>query len=128
MHHIREECITREIHHHDIFHRILPIRDIQVLPARHYKLEEGRLVELGRHEIPPGQAGDWVIMETLSKDDGAPLERRRFTAREFPGTQGDAVQYVTPQGYPRSEQTWVHYPVLETGAHESGQTVPFVFH
>lgn len=36
VHHIRHEEITREIHTHDVYHRQLPIIDVQVLPARHF--------------------------------------------------------------------------------------------
>ena len=36
VHHIRFEQTTREIHHHHVHNRILPIIDVQVLSARHF--------------------------------------------------------------------------------------------
>jgi hypothetical protein len=36
IHEIREERITREIHHHHVFHRTLNVHDVEVLPARHF--------------------------------------------------------------------------------------------
>ena len=52
---------------------------------------------------------------------------RRFTARPFRGQEGDYKEYVGKDGIPRTETTWVHPPVLETGAWATGQTAPFHF-
>ncbi|KAG9808051.1 hypothetical protein KCU68_g21667, partial [Aureobasidium melanogenum] len=101
VHHIREEVITREIHNHDVYHRILPIIDIEVLPARHF-VPTGNgdeLMEISEDEIP-GRTGynqQWFIGEMLSKlpkDSNFFREPLRFTAREFPGTEGDYKEYV----------------------------------
>ncbi|KAL8783005.1 MAG: hypothetical protein Q9195_009510 [Heterodermia aff. obscurata] len=130
VHHKREEVITREIHTHDVYHRILPIIDVEVLPPRHFlPVEGGGLVEIGADEVP-GRAKNWVIAETASKipsDQPAPKGVSRFTAREFPGTEGDRVEYVTEEGVRRTEETWVHPPELETGGRDTGQTWPMVF-
>ena len=130
VHHVREEVITREIHNHDVFHRILPVIDVEVLPPRHFlPVEGGGLVEIGADEVP-GRGHTWVIAETASKipsDQPAPTGARRFTARRFPGTEGDAIQYTTPEGYEHTETTWVHPPELETGGRDTGQTWPMVF-
>ena len=130
VHRIREEVITREIHDHDIYHRILPVIDVEVLPPRHFlPVEGGGLVEISASEVP-GRGKNWVIAETASKipsDQPAPTAPNRFSAREFHGTEGDAKSYETPSGYERTEQTWVHPPELETGGRDSGQTWPMVF-
>ena len=125
VHEVREEMVTREVHNHDIYHRILPIVDVEVLPARHFKQEGSKLVEMKPEEIP-GRARHWVIAETLSEgaDHNSKAGRRNFTARKFEGTDGDAKRYITPGGVEKTEQTWVHPPVLETGAKATGQTVP----
>ena len=53
VHHIHEERITREIHNHDYFHRILPVIDVEVLPPRHFlPVEGGGLVEISTSEVP----------------------------------------------------------------------------
>jgi hypothetical protein len=130
VHHVREEVITREIHTHDVFHRILPVIDVEVLPPRHFlPVEGGGLVEIGADEVP-GRGNNWVIAETASKipsDQPAPKGVSRFTARQFPGTEGDAVQYMDREGVEYTETTWVHPPALETGGRDTGQTWPMVF-
>lgn len=130
VHHVREEVITRDIHTHDVFHRIQPIIDVEVLPARHFlPVEGGGLVEINAEDVP-GRRNNWVIAETASKipsDEAAPAKVTRFTAREFPGTEGDAKRYITPEGIERTEETWVHPPELETGGMLTGQTWPMPF-
>lgn len=130
IHHIREEVITREIHNHDIYHRILPVIDVEVLPARHFlPVEGGGLVEVSADEVP-SRGRSWVIAETASKipsDEAAPRRRDRFSAREFVGTEGDTKEYMTPEGFMRKEETWVHPPELETGARDTGQSWPMEF-
>ncbi|KAL8913802.1 MAG: hypothetical protein Q9171_001405 [Xanthocarpia ochracea] len=130
VHHIREERITKEIHTHDVYHRILPIIDVEVLPPRHFlPVEGGGLVEISGKEVP-GRGNNWVVAETASKipsDQPAPRSLRPFTARQFIGEDGDAVRYQTPEGYERTEQTWVHPPELETGGRDTGQTWPMEF-
>ncbi|KAF2145677.1 uncharacterized protein K452DRAFT_295269 [Aplosporella prunicola CBS 121167] len=130
VHHIREEHIFREIHTHDVFHRILPIIDVEVLPARHYVQD----ADGTRREVPasavPGRSGalqNWIVAETASrlpKSDPAPKEPRRFTARKWAEKEGDEVTYTTPEGFTRKETTWVHPPTIETGAQATGQTEP----
>lgn len=130
IHHVREEVITREIHDHDIYHRILPVIDVEVLPARHFlPVEGGGLVEVSADEVP-SRGRSWVIAETASKipsDEAAPRRRDRFSAREFVGTEGDTKEYMTPEGFMRKEETWIHPPELETGARDSGQSWPMEF-
>ncbi|KAI9821651.1 MAG: hypothetical protein M1827_002232 [Pycnora praestabilis] len=124
IHHIREEVITREIHTHDIYHRIQPVIDVEVLPPRHFlPVEGGGLVEVSADEVP-GRHGNWVIAETASKipsDEPAPIKPMRFTAAEF-DESWDKKTFVTPEGFERTEEVWVHPPELETGAWATGQT------
>ena len=129
VHHVREEIVTREIHTHDVYHRIQPIVDVEVLPPRHFlPVEGGGLVEVSAQEVP-GRGSNWVIAETASKipsDQAAPPGRTQFTARNFPGQEGDTVKYISPEGYEVTEQTWVHPPGLEEGARLTGQSWPMV--
>lgn len=130
VHHVREERITREIHNHHVFHRILPIVDIEVLPARHFVPIEGGYAEIHEDEVPgrTGQNAQWLIAETVSKlmpKSTGPLIPHQFTARKFEGTDGDYREYMAPEGFPRTETVWVHPPTIETGAMETGQSYPF---
>lgn len=48
-HHINTKEYTREIHNHDVYNRILPVRDTEVRPTRHFApspTDPGRLVEI----------------------------------------------------------------------------------
>nr|POE51800.1 hypothetical protein CFP56_26007 [Quercus suber] len=132
VHEIREQVITREIHTHHYYHRILPVIDIEVLPARHFVPMEGGYAEIAEEEVPGrgGKNAQWMIAEMVSKmlpsaqTSGLP---RQFTARQFHGTEGDYKEYVTAEGTKRTETTWVYPPELETGGQLSGQTYPFFF-
>lgn len=132
-HEIREEHVTREIHNHHYFHRILPIVDIEVLPSRHFVPVEGGYAEIAEEEVP-GQAGanaQWLVAETVSKllpkSNNKAVEARHFSARKFAGKEGDYKEYLTPEGVKRTETWWVHPPTLETGARETGQSYAFHF-
>ncbi len=100
-----------------------------MLPPRHFlPVEGGGLVEISAQEVP-GRGKNWVIAETASKipsDQAAPPGTTQFTARNFPGREGDTVKYMSPDGYEKSERTWVHPPTLEEGARLTGQSWPMV--
>ena len=100
-----------------------------MLQPRHFlPVEGGGLVEISAQEVP-GRGSNWVIAETASKipsDQAAPLEKTQFTARTFPGREGDAVKYMSSEGYEKTEETWIHPPELEEGARLTGQSWPMV--
>lgn len=101
--------------------------DVEVLPARHFlPVEGGGLVEISRDEVP-GRGRQWVVAETASRtrsDQPVPPAISRFSAREFVGSEGEFKRYTTPEGFERTEETWVHPPELETGGRDTGQTRP----
>ena len=135
--HVREEKITREIHTHDVFHRIQPIIDVEVLPARHFMpAADGSLREVAEETLPGRvreKVRNWIVAETVSRIPSSTAvesirgQPRQFTARSFVGTEGDFKRYVTADGVEHTETTWVHPPVLEEGARLTGQTVPIHF-
>lgn len=129
---IREEVVTCEVHEHHVFHRKLPIIDIEVTPARHFIPVQGGYAEVAEEEMP-GRTRDktnWVIAELASKglpEDSRFTGPRQFTARKFEGTDGDAKAFKAPEGHQRTEQWWVHPPTAEDGGRRTGQTYPFHF-
>lgn len=131
-HEILEEQVTREIHEHHVFHRKLPIIDIEVKPARHFIPVQGGYAEVAEEELP-GRTRDktnWVIAELASKSRSGDSQQtcpRQFTARAFKGDEGDAKAYRAPEGHEKTEQWWVHPPTVEEGGQRSGQTYPFHF-
>ncbi|KAK6953466.1 hypothetical protein Daesc_005770 [Daldinia eschscholtzii] len=53
VHEILEEQIYREIHNHDVYHRIQPVYDVEILPARHFVPgPDGRLIEVPEDALP----------------------------------------------------------------------------
>lgn len=131
---VREERIEREIHNHHVFHRILPVVDIEVRPARHFVLAQGGgYIEISADEVPAQSAENakWMIAETVSKlkppESSDPILPTHFTARKFEGSEGDDREYITSEGWKRTETWWVHPPRLEDGGRETGQTYPFYF-
>ncbi|KAF2808432.1 uncharacterized protein BDZ99DRAFT_572298 [Mytilinidion resinicola] len=69
-HHIREEQIHREIHNHTYLHRIQPVLEFEVLPARHFVPDSSgqKLVEVSEDELPEctGDNQRWFIAEKRS--------------------------------------------------------------
>jgi len=128
-HEIREEMITRETHEHHVYHRILPIKDIEVKPARHFVPIQDGYVEVAEEDLP-GRTRDktnWAIAEMVSKSTPQTQQaatRGQFSARKFAGTEGDDKEYISPEGHPVKEQWWVHPPTLQT---EAEGTYPFHF-
>ncbi|KAK0707292.1 hypothetical protein B0H67DRAFT_647488 [Lasiosphaeris hirsuta] len=52
-HNVVEEQIQRETHVHDVYHRIQPVRDVEVLPARHHvQGADGALTEVHEKDLP----------------------------------------------------------------------------
>jgi hypothetical protein len=126
--HIREEQITREIHNHDVFHRILPIRDVEVLPSRHFvRASNGDLEEIPAAAVPgaTGSHQSWKIVSTGTRSKEAPLAPRTFTASTLDGLPQDFEERLDPDGVKRSHTNWIHRPVLADGARRTGQTKPF---
>lgn len=123
--HVEHKVITREIHNYDIYHRILPIRDVEVLPARHFVRDPitGALTEIPAP--PPGREGkhqQWKIVATESDSGWQPAPPRTFTARTFDKDEGIVKQYMGEDGVPRTETTWIHAPTIQDGGQKTGQT------
>lgn len=124
---IRQKHITREIHHHDVFHRILPIRQTEILPARHWmQLSDGTRRAIPASAAPVGSTSR-LILETRTDPDAPALAPRKFTACNLASLPQDFKNRVDADGVIRSHTTWIHPPVLQTGGYLSGQTVPFEF-
>ncbi|KAK4495550.1 hypothetical protein PRZ48_013882, partial [Zasmidium cellare] len=124
-HEIVTKPITREIHNHHILHRVQPIDDVEVLPARHFaphRSGEG-LVEI------PAPKSSQGIQERVRNAFLSHGEEKRASARKNiePGRfeQGERhAEWTTPDGVQRSESVWIHDPQLATTARDAGETVP----
>ena len=134
--HVREiehPRITREIHTHEYHHRVLPVMDVEVKPSRHWvEAPDGSRHEVSADQLPPNATKDLdrylaeAIRATLPKDNRQPGVRQ-FTARDFPGTEGDLRETIDADGMKHSERAWIYPPTLANGGKDSGQTKPFYF-
>ncbi|KAF2496042.1 hypothetical protein BU16DRAFT_364968 [Lophium mytilinum] len=132
LHHIREEQIHREIHNHTYLHRIQPVLEFEVLPARHFvpNASGQKLVEVSEDQIPEctGENQRWFIAEkrsTVTHNGRPPNGTQPLTGLELDGH--DRKKYMTPEGFERTETTWVHRPVLEDTTKLQGPTFPVHF-
>ena len=134
VHEVQHRLYERDIHEHEIHHRILPVKEVEVLPARHFVEDaQGRRHEVPAHRVP-GRASehmDRLLQQSLKldlPDDRRGAEgRKTFTARAFPGREGDYSESVNSEGTVSSEQWWVHPPVAEqaSGKHKDAYEVHF---
>ena len=133
VHTITEERIDREIHTHDVFHRIQPIVDVQVLPPKHFvQTPDGKgLVEIPASAIP-GRQSHFEVIDTSSKGStdtglsarGLPIEQVQRDHSLSDPVISSSKNYVTDEGHPKKESVIRHPPTLETGGYETAQTVP----
>lgn len=130
VHHETTELITRDIHTHDIFHRIQPVIDREVLPTKHYvphPTEPGVLLEIPESQVP-GRHMKWQLVEvesTGSSSDSLPVPATKHMAHMADEPVRTSSRKTTSkEGVPMTESVWRHQPTLETGAYESGQTIP----
>ncbi|KAI1384357.1 uncharacterized protein F4822DRAFT_445829 [Hypoxylon trugodes] len=68
VHEILEEQIHRDVHNHDVYHRIQPVYDVEFLPARHFVPgPSGDLVEVSENDLPgcTGPNQRWYLDKIL---------------------------------------------------------------
>lgn len=124
-HEIIEERIYREIHNHDVYHRIQPVLQTEILPPRHYIHDaNGNLVEITEDQIPErtGEFQQWY----LGKLESAAPQAPRLPRITKPTVVSD-IKYMTPEGFERRETTIVHPPELEDMSGYGGPVVPIEF-
>ena len=125
-HEIIEERIYREIHKHDVYHRIQPVYQTEILSPRHFIHDAmGNLVEISEDQIPDrtGEFQSWYIGKRASSAVPASPRSPRITE---PRVVKD-IKYMTPEGFERRETTIVHPPELEDMSGYGGAVVPIEF-
>ena len=112
MHHIRHDVVTREIHNHDVFHRVLPIIQIDKRATRHFvQAANGTLVEIDPKAIP-ARSNNWrcsVVGEEPALDSQNPAWLRLDPdepAAEDRGTHSEPW---------RKHRTHIHPAQVDTG-------------
>lgn len=127
MHHITEEQIYREIHNYDVYHRIQPVRQTEVLPTRHFiPSPNGHgLIEVSEDQLPDctGINQAWFIGTKEPPKSNYTSNHIRFTE---PKVIADKT-YMTPEGFERRETTILHPPTLADVAQLGVPVLPVHF-
>ncbi|KAF1956084.1 hypothetical protein CC80DRAFT_548385 [Byssothecium circinans] len=125
-HEIVEERVYREIHNHDVYHRILPVCETEILPARHFiQYSNGELQEVSEEELPGWNKENqrWYIGV---KESPATEQTQTLPRQTEPKVFTDGT-YMTPEGFPRRETGIRHPPVLEDLSDYTGPVFPIEF-
>ncbi|OIW30988.1 hypothetical protein CONLIGDRAFT_295753 [Coniochaeta ligniaria NRRL 30616] len=126
-----EEHITRETHTHDHYTKILPVRDVEVLPARHWVPgPDGRLIQVDEKDVYSGAAfsqGQASTAEVVQGHQHVNLEQTNQgqvnqTRESHSSQHADTVTVthtsvnqpkVVPAQVNQVYQTQVHQPELD---------------
>lgn len=140
IHHINNEQYTREIHNHDVFHRVLPVKETETLPPKHYApspTEPGKLVEIAAPAAPisMAMASHTTCAKDVSTNRASPVDKVPVTARPQPKSFPDAhpgarrhlvreTTVIAPDGTVRTESVWRYKPTTESAAHDETEITP----
>ncbi|KAK3690433.1 hypothetical protein B0T22DRAFT_463592 [Podospora appendiculata] len=116
VHEIKEERITREIHTHDVYHRVQPVIEVEIKPTRHLVPDgKGRLMEVAEKDLPDctGKNQEWYIAKRIAHGDQSASRDPPELARAK--NEGEKT-FTTAEGIERTETTVVHPPTLEAQA------------
>ncbi|KAH9885734.1 hypothetical protein F4778DRAFT_760383 [Xylariomycetidae sp. FL2044] len=113
---IREEIqerIYRDIHTYDVYHRVQPIHDVEILPARHFILDSNEQpVEVDEAALPEctGPNQRWRIETT--EPPSAPLPPKDSDELRVV-KKSEPIRSQTAEGFERVEETIIHPPTLD---------------
>ncbi|KAM3424321.1 hypothetical protein BST61_g11142 [Cercospora zeina] len=107
---IVQRAVSRVVHNHHHVQRVLPVLDLEVLPARHFVPDgRGGYLEITEEEIPGGKpAGlEHLISEAVSKSSprhGAVLPQAASPPRR------DESRSSGPSSVNQTHRPWLHSP------------------
>lgn len=108
-----QRAVSREVHNHHFVHGVLPVVDLQVLPARHFCPDgHGGYVEISEDQIPGGKPDnfDQLIAEAVSKSTPRPrgggvvIQKATTSPAREDDSRGKGSSSL------EREQWWMHYP------------------
>lgn len=113
--------MTREVHTHHVYHRILPVQNFEVLPPKHFiQTEDG-----GLEEIPLEDAAKFPVtaVSSITPVHQSSIKDDEPNKKQIPPEPilADKTKYVLQSGKERTEYLWRYPPVFED-AH--GRTQP----
>lgn len=113
VHNIREEHTTRNIHNHHVYHRTLPVVDVELRPARHFIPSEEGLIEVAEDDVPVDMrlSEDWLTAQVTSRlfSDNGLDELNDSGSRSTLGfLETDVEDHVNLDGTRRIESIHTH--------------------
>lgn len=130
VHHETQEVITREIHTHDVFHRVQPVIDVEILPTKHFipdPQNPGSLKEIPASAVA-GRQDNWSVKVNRDINDLAASpslstpSNHHYAHETREPVLSSKRTHTAPEGHLKTEYVWRHPPVLDTDAYRAGET------
>jgi hypothetical protein len=127
-HEIITERVHRDIHNYEVYHRIQPVLDTEILPARHFvpSSSQSHLIEVSEQDLPDctGDNQPWIVGERKSPaNEQFHTPQAQLTEPKAGGYQ----TFTTPEGFERKQTTWLHPAELEDMGGYDGPVMPVHF-
>ena len=91
VHHVTHQMVYREIHEYDIMHRIQPVIDVEVLPARHMVQDGNELREVDPKDLP-GRIDNAEMQEVFMRAAAQAFDEGVKKQETGPGVGGSTNQ------------------------------------
>ncbi|KAF2745524.1 hypothetical protein M011DRAFT_460105 [Sporormia fimetaria CBS 119925] len=118
-HEVHEERIYREIHNHDVYPRIQPVYETEVLPPRHFipdPNDPDNLIEVSEDQLPEYcKNGSQTRYMTRAREHHPLAENPSFPTPQSRLTQPEIVEeksYTTADGRERKDSVILHPSTL----------------
>ena len=120
VHEVHQQHFTHDVHQDEFEHRVLPVVEHQVLPARHFvQLDGGGLKEISEEDIASELPHD--LQQRISEAAATvfPAFRDSGVSFSFPSVDGSndptrssEHDSITPEGHARRDTTLTYSPTL----------------
>ncbi|RYP72347.1 hypothetical protein DL771_004321 [Monosporascus sp. 5C6A] len=113
VHEVKEEQIYREVHNYDVYHRVQPVYDVEILPPKHFVPgPDGALTEVSEQDLPcTGQPQRWHIAKGPPCAD-SPLLRHSLESNSH-GRDAGEKEYISAEASDRSDNRNFYTPILK---------------
>ncbi|RYP05783.1 hypothetical protein DL764_003552 [Monosporascus ibericus] len=113
VHETKEEQIYRQVHNYDVYHRIQPVYDVEILPPKHFVPgPDGTLTEVSEQDLAcTGPPQRWHIAKGPSCADSTVLKQSlEFNSH---GKDADEKKYVSAEASDGSDNPNFYTPILK---------------
>ncbi|RYP93548.1 hypothetical protein DL770_000290 [Monosporascus sp. CRB-9-2] len=127
VHEIKEEEIYREVHDYDVYHRIQPVYDVEILPPKHFVPgPDGALSEVSEQDLPcTGPPQRWHIAKGPSCPDSTLL--RQSLEFNSHGRDTGEKKYISAEASDGSDNPNFYTPIVKGTATADRPVSPINF-